>query len=55
MLFDPCNKCIVKVMCRDTCGEKIIYANRFDMVTSTATLIFALGLYAGLVVWMIMG
>ena len=51
MLFDPCNKCIVKVMCKDTCEKKVIYANKFDNVTRTAAFIFVVGSYVGFILW----
>lgn len=53
MIFDPCNKCIIKVMCKDKCDNKRVYADRLDVLSSAAAMVLVLGLYGGFIVFML--
>ncbi len=54
MIFDPCNKCIVKVMCKDKCDNKIVYANKFKTLSSAAAIVLVIGFYGGFLVFLLM-
>ena len=52
-LINPCDKCIVKAMCRRTCEKRRKQANGFDDITRTAAFIFVMLLYIGFMSFMI--